>query len=91
MSEENGSGTQQGQRAGAFDIRLVIAALFVLYGAICTLMGLLGTSEEEISQAAGININLWSGLGMLVFAGAFTIWARARPIVLPADSETPSS
>ncbi|WP_019855206.1 hypothetical protein [Actinopolyspora mortivallis] len=88
MSEDKDT---RGRRAAAFDVRLVIAALFVLYGVVCTLMGLFGTSAEEIDRAAGININLWSGVGMLVFSAAFTAWARLRPIVVPTETGTPET
>ncbi|SDK65141.1 hypothetical protein SAMN04487820_110190 [Actinopolyspora mzabensis] len=91
MSASNENGSRSGQRAGVFDVRQVIAALFVLYGLICTLMGLFGTSSQEIDQAAGININLWSGIGMLIFAGSFILWGWLRPIVVPTDSESESS
>jgi hypothetical protein len=31
-------------------------------------------------KAAGININLWTGLGMPVLAAAMIAWALARPV-----------
>jgi hypothetical protein len=35
----------------------------------------------------GINIDLWSGLGMLVFGALMIAWALARPVA-PEPSET---
>ncbi|MET7281630.1 hypothetical protein ABZS29_25565 [Kribbella sp. NPDC005582] len=72
------------KKAGAFDIRVVIAALIGLYGVILTILGIIG-KQAEIDKAAGININLWGGIGMLVFAGLFVLWARVRPIAVPVD------
>ena len=74
------SSSQQPQRAGAFDIRRIIAALIGVYGLVITVMGIWFTSDEEISKSAGVNINLWAGVGMLVFAALFFLWAWLRPI-----------
>jgi hypothetical protein len=72
-------------RAGAFDIRTFIAMLIGLYGVVLVLTGLLGTSDADLARAGGLNINLWAGLGMVVVAAAFLVWARMRPVVVPAD------
>ena len=37
-------------------------------------------SQEEIDKAAGVNINLWAGLGMLVFGLLMITWALTRPL-----------
>jgi glucose uptake protein GlcU len=71
-------------KAGAFDIRLIIG----VYGVILTVMGIGFTSDEEIKKAAGVNINLWAGIGMLVVAALFVTWALVRPLVVPAETET---
>lgn len=68
------------RRAGAFDIRRIIALLLGVYGIVVTIMGIGFTSEREIAQAAGVNINLWAGIGMLVACGLFLLWAWLRPI-----------
>ncbi len=75
-------------KAGAFDIRLIIALLIGVYGIILTIMGIGFTSDEEIAKAAGVNINLWAGIGMLVVAALFAIWAKVRPLVVPAEPES---
>ncbi len=72
------------KRGGAFDIRVVIASLIGLYGVILTVLGIV-EKQPEIDKAAGININLWGGIAMLVFAGLFVLWARLRPIVVPVE------
>jgi len=74
------------KKAGAFDIRIVIALLVGIYGVVLTILGIVG-SQAEVDKAAGININLWGGIGMLVFAALFVLWARLRPIVVPLDDE----
>jgi hypothetical protein len=65
-------------QAGAFDIRVLIA----IYGLVLTILGIIA-DPKEVDKAAGININLWGGIAMLVFAGVFIAWARRRPIVVP--------
>jgi hypothetical protein len=67
------------QAANLFDLRRIIGGVFVFYGLLLTVLGLFD-SQEEIDKAAGVNINLWAGLGMLAF-GLFMIgWALTRPL-----------
>jgi hypothetical protein len=73
------------KKAGAFDIRVVIAALVAIYGLVLTVLGIIA-DPEEVDKAAGININLWGGIAMLVFAAVFVLWARLRPIVVPVET-----
>ena len=68
-----------------FDIRLMIGGLFVVYGVMLTIYGFF-TSEAELKKAAGININLWLGLGMLVLGALFLLWMRLNPLVPPDPS-----
>ena len=65
-----------------FDLRTVIAVLFGVYGIVLTVMGLF-TGEAELAKAGGININLWSGIGMILAAAFFLVWVRLRPLVPP--------
>jgi hypothetical protein len=74
------------KKAGAFDIRVVIAALIAIYGLVLTILGIIA-DPAEVAKADGLNINLWGGLAMLVVAGLFVLWARLRPIVVPVDEE----
>jgi hypothetical protein len=78
--------SQTGRTAGAFDIRLIIAVLFFVYGVVLTIMGSVATSATTLAKSAGFNINLWSGVGMLIFAVLFALWVRLRPIIVPAES-----
>lgn len=77
--------------AGALDIRLFIALLLGIYGLVLTVFGI-GASDADIEQAAGLNLNLWSGLGMLAVAIGFAVWTKLRPIVIPQhpDEDDPS-
>ncbi len=75
--------------AGLFDIRVIIGSLLILYGLILTVLGFIGASEADLERGGGVNINLWAGLGMLVVGIGFVVWARLRPIVVPADPKEP--
>ncbi len=78
------------QVAGAFDIRNVIAALIGFYGVVLTVVDIVD-GEDATAKTDGFDANLWVGLGMLVFAAAFALWSRLRPIVVetPEKSEKP--
>lgn len=65
--------------ANLFDLRRIIGGLFVIYGLILFVLGL-GAPQADIDKAAGVNLNLWVGLGMLVVAAIFIGWALARPL-----------
>ncbi|WP_209313919.1 hypothetical protein [Blastococcus sp. TF02A-35] len=79
----------KGQKAGAFDVRNVIAELIGLYGVVLVVVGLLDDSAEVMEKTGGVNANLWAGIGMLVVAAAFALWSRLRPTVVqpPARDE----
>jgi hypothetical protein len=66
--------------ANRFDIRRIIGGLFLLYGAILVVVGIVGTSAIK-HKAAGINVDLWTGLGMLVFGVLMIVWALQRPVM----------
>jgi hypothetical protein len=68
-----------------FDLRTVIAVLFGVYGVILTVMGLFFEDEAELAKAGGIDINLWSGIVMIVVAALFVLWVRLRPLVPPGE------
>ncbi len=65
--------------ANRFDIRRIIGGVFLLYGLVLMLLGIFGSHEVK-TKAAGINIDLWTGIGMLIFAGLMIFWALARPV-----------
>jgi hypothetical protein len=72
--------------ANRFDIRRIIGAVFAFYGIVLVLLGLFGAHHIKV-KAAGININLWTGLGMLIVAALMVAWALLRP-VRPEPTET---
>jgi hypothetical protein len=65
--------------ANLFDLRRIIGGVFVGYGLLLAILGLFD-SQEEIDKAQGVNINLWAGLGMLVFGLLMIAWALTRPL-----------
>lgn len=62
-----------------FDLRWLIAAMFVVYGIVLIVTGIFD-NKAEIAKAAGVRINLWTGLGMLAVGLFFAAWARMRPL-----------
>ncbi|GHE10208.1 hypothetical protein [Klenkia taihuensis] len=84
MSEQQ----QEKHTAGAFDVRNVIAALIGAYGLVLVVMAFAGDAAEEADRTGGLDANLWAGIGMLVFAAAFALWARLRPVVVDPPRDT---
>jgi drug/metabolite transporter (DMT)-like permease len=82
--------TNRTSRVTAFDIRLVIALLVGVYGVVLTVLGIGFTTDEEIEKSAGVHINLWAGIGMLVVAAAFGLWALVRPLRVPDQQDEPT-
>jgi hypothetical protein len=72
--------------ANRFDIRRLVGGLFCLYSLILIALGIFG-SEHIKNKADGINIDLWTGLGMLIFGLLMLFWALSRP-VMPEPPET---
>ncbi|MGW2746136.1 hypothetical protein [Streptomyces sp. NPDC001450] len=74
--------------ARIFDLRRIIGGLFVVYGVIVTIVGITD-SQAAIDKAQGININLWTGIGMLLLGIFFLAWLKLRPAApqpLPPES-----
>lgn len=51
------------------DIKIPIGLMFSIFGIILTIFGLITNGNEMYNISLDININLWSGLFMLVFGG----------------------
>ena len=77
-SEEPNIPAQAPTRAKLFDLRSVLGGLFLAYGAIVLVMGLVN-GESDRAKAAGTDINLWAGVVMLVLGALFVIWRRTSP------------
>src|SRR4051794_22909570 len=78
-SEEAEAESRAQRAANLFDLRRIIGGLFLIYGVILTVLGLTDT-QAEIQKAAGVRINLWTGLAMIAVAIIFLIWAFTRPL-----------
>ncbi|MFE4538876.1 hypothetical protein ACFRKB_28045 [Streptomyces scopuliridis] len=76
--------------ARLFDIRRIIGGLFVVYGIIVTIAGITA-SDADLKKAQDININLWTGLGMLALGLFFLIWLKLRPTAPPTSPTSPTS
>ena len=62
-----------------FDLRLIIGGLFVVYGVIVTIAGI-SPSQATLDKAEGVNINLWTGIAMLLLGIFFLGWLKLRPV-----------
>jgi hypothetical protein len=61
-----------------FDIRRVIGGLFTFYGVLVLVAGLVdGTAASK--KASGIDINIWTGIGMLVLGVGMLLWQLVSP------------
>ncbi|SDQ81727.1 hypothetical protein [Actinopolyspora saharensis] len=88
MSEQTDSGEDRRETGNSsastklFDIRTIIGGLFVVYGVLVGFAGIFPT-KEGLAKAQGININLWTGLSMLLLGGLFLLWVKLRPLEAP--------
>lgn len=73
---------QSGTARRLFDVRTVIGGLFTFYGLLVGGTGVFA-SEQALHKAQGVNINLWTGLGMLALGLIFLLWLRLRPLQVP--------
>jgi hypothetical protein len=80
--------TKSTTAARLFDIRRIIGGLFVIYGVIVTIAGFTA-SDADIDKAEGVNINLWTGLGMLLLGLFFLAWLKLRPVAPPPPDLVP--
>ena len=66
--------------ANRFDIRRIIGGVFALYGVVLIITGIAGSHAVK-HKAAGINIDLWTGIAMVIVAAIMIAWALLRPTV----------
>ncbi len=61
------------------DIKLPIGLMFSILGLLLTVYGFttMGNTEMYV-KTFGINMNLWSGIGMLIFGGLMLFFARKK-------------
>ncbi|MCU1510035.1 MAG: hypothetical protein JWR53_1764 [Glaciihabitans sp.] len=62
-----------------FDLRRILGGLFVLYGLVVTVIGILNAASDS-RQTGGIAINLWAGLAMLALGILFFVWDHFAPV-----------
>ena len=72
-------GVDAARAANLLDIRRIIGGLLGIYGVILLVLGI-GASDAEIEKAAGVNLNLWTGIGLIAVAALFVAWALWRPL-----------
>jgi hypothetical protein len=76
--------------AGALEIRSIIAILLGIYGIVLLVMGAFFTSADDLTRADGVNLNLWTGVGLIVAALLFVLWIKLNPLEVPVDVERES-
>jgi hypothetical protein len=64
--------------AKLFDLRTFIGTLFLIFGVVVTIEGLIA-SEANIAKAAGVNLSLWTGLVMTALGAVFLVWMFLAP------------
>jgi hypothetical protein len=79
VTESAGSEKSSSASKRLFDLRWLIAGMFVVYGIILSITGIFD-NQAEITKAAGVRINLWTGIGMFIVGLVFAAWARWRPL-----------
>jgi hypothetical membrane protein len=85
IREEEEFEAKNSASSNLFDLRYLIGGLMAIYGVVLIVVGIFD-SQAEIDKAAGIRINLWMGLGMLVLGALFLLWARTRPLKVEGPS-----
>lgn len=74
--------------AGAFDVRNFIGALLAIFGIILTIAGIVGFTPDEAERTGGVDANLWTGIGLIIAAAVFLVWAKVRPLRIVTDDDT---
>lgn len=72
-------------QARMLDLRTYICGLFAIFGITVTIAGIFA-DPVQLQKAAGMNINLFAGIAMLVLSVVMGVWA----ILVPPDISTTS-
>jgi hypothetical protein len=92
IDDSEAAEVDHGAARNLFDLRTIIGGLFTLYGLMLTVYGIVD-SQAQVDKAAGVRINLWTGLGMLALGLAFLLWVKLRPLtieeIVEAQKEDP--
>jgi hypothetical protein len=63
------------------DVKLPIGLMFSIIGLMLTIYGLFTQSNHELyHKSFGINVNLWSGIIMLVFGIIFLLLVKKKKV-----------
>jgi drug/metabolite transporter (DMT)-like permease len=65
--------------ARALDLRRIIGGVLGLYGIVLVIAGI-AASQAAKDKAAGINVNLWTGLALVIASALFFFWSFTRPV-----------
>jgi purine-cytosine permease-like protein len=61
------------------DIRIPIGLLFAILGLILAVFGMISTNDTELyARSLGMNINLFTGILMLVFGGGMLLFSLRK-------------
>jgi NADH:ubiquinone oxidoreductase subunit 5 (subunit L)/multisubunit Na+/H+ antiporter MnhA subunit len=92
IDEAEAAEVDHGAARNLFDLRTIIGGLFTFYGLFLTIYGIFD-SQADVQKAAGVRINLWTGLGMLALGLAFLTWMWLKPLtteeIVEAQKEDP--
>ena len=72
------------------DIRVPVGAIFAIYGVLLTIYGFASADVEPRHMIGSLNVNLWDGLGMLVFGVVLLVLARRSPTRPRSTAEPPA-
>ena len=61
------------------DIRVPVGAIFSIYGVLLTVWGFASGDLEPRHMIGPLNVNVWDGIGMLVFGVILLLLARRSP------------
>jgi hypothetical protein len=87
QTEEAELAKREAKAMSLFDLRKVIGAVLLVYGLVLTGLGIFGSTAEK-HKAAGININLWTGLALVLVALFMLVWAYTRPLIPDEEEAT---
>ena len=71
------------------DIRVPVGAIFAIYGVLLTVYGFVAGDLEPRHMIGSLNVNIWDGLGMLVFGVVLLVLARRSPSRPRSTAEPP--
>jgi hypothetical protein len=61
------------------DIKFPIGLMFLILGILLTIYGFVTISDSAMYiKSFQINVNLWSGIGMLIFGGLMLFFSRKK-------------